>query len=483
MTDQRRYEYDAIVIGSGPNGLSAAVRMAQAGLTVHVIEGHERIGGGSRTLELTEPGYLHDICSAIHPMGVASPYFKTLPLEAHGLTWIYPEIQAAHPLDEGGEAALLYRDIEKTAASLGRDKKAYLGQLAGFVARHDDLMADFLGPAPIPPKHPFLLTSFGLRALWPATWYTRTFFKEEKTRAAFAGMAAHSVMPLHHSPTAAFGLMFLVTLHNGGWPMARGGSQAIVDALASYLKSLGGSIACGHYVKSFDELPLARIVMFDTSPRTVLGVMGERLPAGYREQLQGFRYAPGLFKVDYALSEPIPWKNPAIGGAATVHIGGTQAEIAASEDAAWKGRLSDAPFVLLAQQSQFDPTRAPEGKHTAWAYCHVPHGSTDDRTDIIDAQIERFAPGFKDVVIARATHNSAQMEAYNPNYIGGDITGGVPDLRQLFTRPSLSLVPYRTAARGVYICSASTPPGGGVHGMGGFHAAEVALRDLKAGRV
>lgn len=469
--------YDAVVVGSGPNGLSAAIRLAQVGLRVLVVEGAEQIGGGTRTLELTLPGFKHDICSAIHPLAVSSPYLKTLPLANHGLEWVYPAVQAAHPLDHG-RAVLLHKDLRETTQTMPGAHQHYVRQFENLVERFDDLLESFLGPVPLPPRHPFLLVSFGLRALLPATTFANALLAGEEARAAFGGMAAHSVMPLDRVPTAAFGMILLLGLHAVGWPMAKGGSQSIANAMAGYLRSLGGEIETGRWIGSLDELPDAKIKLFDLSPRPFLNILGERLPGGYRSQLQGFRYAPGVFKIDYALSEPIPWTNPDVSRAGTVHVGGTLDEMTLSERDAWEGRHAEKPYVLLAQQSNFDPTRAPQGQHTAWAYCHVPNGSTVDMTDAIEDHIERFAPGFRDVVLQRATHNAAQMQQHNPNYVGGDINGGVQDLPQLFTRPALRIMPYRTPLRGVYLCSSSTPPGGGVHGMAGYHAAQTALRDF-----
>lgn len=474
---QQKPTVDAIVVGSGPNGLAAAITLAQAGLSVHVLEGGEAIGGGTRTSELTLPGFLHDVCSAIHPLGLASPFFRGLPLREHGLEWVHPPAAVAHPLD-GGRAVTLEASIDATSSQLGTDAAAYRRLIAPLAEKLDDLTQDLLGPLPLPPRHPVDVISFGLKAIQPGSSFARRHFKGEEGRALFAGMAAHSIMPLEHPITASFGLMMLMMGHNGGWPLAKGGSQRISQAMADYLCSLGGEIVTGHWVTSLDELPPARAVLFDTAPRGLLKIAGDRLPSGYRRQLERYRYGPAVCKVDYALDGPIPWENPECARAATVHVGGTLDEIAASERAVWQGEHLERPFVILAQQSPFDPSRAPQGKHTAWAYCHVPNGSTVDMTGHIEAQIERFAPGFRERILARHTRLGSEWESYNPNYVGGDINAGVQDIWQFFTRPSLRLVPYRTPVKGLYICSSSTPPGGGVHGMCGYHAARTVLKDL-----
>jgi phytoene dehydrogenase-like protein len=432
------------------------------------------LGGGARSAELTLPGFVHDICSAIHPLGVASPFFRTLPLADHGLTWIYPSAALAHPFDDG-TVALLKPSVHDTSVQLGQDAMAYRRLMAPLVAVWDQLAEALLGPLQLP-RHPLALLRFSRLALRSARSFAERRFTGERARGFFAGLAAHAFMPLERSPTAAFGLILGILGHVVGWPLPRGGSQQIVNALASYLRTLGGEIVTGMPVLSLDDLPPARAVLCDVTPRQLLQLAGPRLHAGYRRQLARYRYGPGAFKVDWALSEPIPWTAPACKCAATVHLGGTLAEIATSEDAAWYGRLTDRPFVLVAQQSLFDPTRAPAGKHVAWAYCHVPHGSTVDMTEPIERQIERFAPGFRDRILARSILPPAGLERYNPNYIGGDINGGVQDLRQLFTRPVMRLVPYATPTQGLYLCSSSTPPGGGVHGMCGYFAARAALR-------
>jgi len=478
---QQNRNYDAIVVGSGPNGLAGAITLAQAGLSVLVLEANQEPGGGTRTAELTLPGYLHDVCSAIHPLGQVSPFFRSIPLESYGLEWVHPSASVAHPLD-GGRAVLLEDSIEATVKQLGPDAQAYRRLIAPLAEKLDILTEDLLGPLPLPPKHPGAVMSFGLQAIQPARGFAQRHFKGEAARALFAGMAAHAIMPLENPITASFGLMMLMMGHRGGWPLARGGSQRISKAMIDYLGSLGGEIITGRMVNSLDELPTAGAVLLDTSPRGLLQIAGGRLPAGYRRQLERYRYGPAVCKVDYALDGPIPWDNPDCARAATVHLGGTLDEIAALERATWRGAHPERPFVILAQQSLFDPSRAPQGKHTAWAYCHVPNGSKVDMTARIEAQIERFAPGFRQHILARHTRLAVDWESYNPNYIGGDINTGVQDIWQFFTRPSWRVVPYRTPVKGLYICSSATPPGGGVHGMCGYHAARTVLKDLQRGR-
>jgi phytoene dehydrogenase-like protein len=465
---------DAIVVGSGPNGLAAAIALARAGRSVLVLEAAETVGGGTRTAELTLPGFRHDVCSAIHPLGLGSPYLRTLPLEMHGLEWIQPPVPLAHPFDDG-TAALLERSIEATGETLGDDAGSYRKLMSPLVRRADTLLSELLGPFRLP-RHPFLLARFGLSAILPADRLARRRFEGARARGLFAGLAAHSMLRLSLSPSAAFGIMLGLLGHHVGWPVPRGGSQAIADALASYLRSLGGEIECGRRVESLAELPAARAILLDVTPRQLLSIAADRLPARYRRQLEGYRYGPGVFKLDLALDGPIPWTAEGCACTATVHLGGTLEEIAASESTMSRGEHAERPYVLVAQQSLFDPTRAPAGKHTAWAYCHVPNGSTVDMTERIEAQIERFAPGFRDLVLARSAKGPAELEAYNANYVGGDINGGVQDLRQHFTRPVARRVPYSTPAKGVYLCSSSTPPGGGVHGMCGYWAARAALR-------
>jgi phytoene dehydrogenase-like protein len=471
-----RHTYNAIVVGSGPNGLAAAITLAQAGLSVVVFEIKSTIGGGMRSAELTLPGFVHDVCSAIHPLGIGSPFFRALPLARHGLEWIHPLAPVAHPFDNG-TAALLERSIDATSETLDtQDATAYRKLMEPLVRSWDSIADDLLGPLHLP-RHPVEMARFGLLAIRPARSLAKRLFKGERARGLFAGLAAHSIMPLDRSLTAAFGLILGVLGHTVGWPMPRGGSQRIADALGSYFRSLGGEIVTSVPVESIDDLPSARAVLLDVTPRQLIRIAGHRLPSGYRHRLEDYRYGPGVFKVDFALRSPIPWKASECARAGTVHIGGTLEEIAESEREVWKGNHPEKPYVLVAQQTLFDSTRAPQGKHTAWAYCHVPNGSTFDMTERIESQIERFAPGFRDCIIARSTRSPIELEQYNPNYVGGDINGGVQDILQLFTRPVARIVPYSTPVKGLYICSSSTPPGGGVHGMCGYHAARAALKE------
>jgi phytoene dehydrogenase-like protein len=469
--------YDAVVIGSGPNGLAAAITLAQAGQRVLVVEAKATPGGGMRTQELTLPGFRHDICAAIHPLGLASPFFRSMPLARYGLEWITPPVSLAHPLD-GGRAVAVTRALDETAAGLGVDEGAWRWLFGRLVKQWDAAIDDLLAPLHFP-RHPLLYALYSPALVAPAAHLARAIFRGEAARAVFAGMAGHSILPLESSPTAAIGLLLSLLAQTVGWPVAKGGSQAIADALVRYAQALGVEIVCGWEVRKLAEAPPARVYLFDTSPKGLLQIAGDRLPAGYRRQLERFRYNPGVFKIDWALDAPILWTAEACHHSATVHIGGSLDEIAAAERAVWRGEHPARPFVLLAQQSLFDPTRAPAGKQVAWAYCHVPHGSTVDMTAAIEQQVERFAPGFRARILARATRHAQAMEEYNPNYVGGDINGGVQDLFQHFTRPNLSLTPYRTPAPGLYLCSSSTPPGGGVHGLCGFYAAQVVLRDWR----
>lgn len=467
---------DAVVIGSGPNGLAAAIDLARAGASVRVLEARDEIGGGLRTAELTLPGFAHDACSGCHPMGVLSPWFRNAPLERHGLRWIRPAASVAHPLDDE-PAVLLRRSLEDTASELGDDARAYQRLFTPFLKNPHGLLADLLGPPRIP-KHPIAMTRFGLQGLLPAAGAYRARFRGERARALLAGCAAHSILPLERPLTAAVGTLFALTGHIDDWPVAEGGSGAIARALASYLKELGGRIETGVHVRSLGDLPPARVYLFDTSPSQLANICEPILPAGYVRRLRRYRYGPGAFKLDWALDGPIPWRDPRVLEASTVHLGGTLDEIAAGEASVWRGEHPERPFVILVQQSQFDPTRAPEGKQTGYAYCHVPAGSTLDLTDAIERQVERFAPGFRDRILARHITNTADFENGNPNYVGGAITGGVADLFQFFTRPVTRLNPYSTPHPRLFICSASTPPGGGVHGMCGHFAARGALRRL-----
>ncbi|MCF2496378.1 phytoene desaturase family protein [Dyadobacter chenhuakuii] len=467
--------YDAIVVGAGPNGLAAAITLQEAGLSVMLVEAKPTIGGGMRSAELTLPGFVHDICSAVHPTAVLSPFFKKLPLKDFGVEMIQPEFAAAHPFDDG-KAAVLHQSVMGTAEGLGIDKKAYLDFMQPLVAELPGLLPDLLGPLKWP-KHPIDLAMFGFKALPPATW-TRKLFKTKEARGLWAGMAAHAIQPLQNIATSAFGIMLMAGAHLAGWPIPKGGSQSIADALAGYFLSIGGQIQTGFEVKSLDELPDAKAILLDITPRQLLKIAGNRLSPSYRKRLEKYRHGMGVFKIDWALHEPIPFTADACRKAGTVHLGNTFEEIAHGEKSMDRGKHVDKPFVLLAQQSLFDPGRVPAGKQAAWAYCHVPNGSDKDMTTIIEDQVERFAPGFRDTIIEKHTMNTAQMEAYNPNYIGGDINGGVQDILQLYSRPTLQVSPYRTSAEGVYLCSSSTPPGGGVHGMCGHHAAIQALKDV-----
>ncbi len=471
---QRRSRYDAVVIGSGPNGLAAAIVLARNGCSVLVLEASERTGGGARSAELTLPGFVHDVCSAIHPFGAGSQFFRTLPLSDYGLEWIQPLSALAHPFDDG-TASTLERSIENTGRTLGPDAASYQRLMAPLVDDWKYIEHDVLAPLHVP-RHPFRLARFGLRAIQSATALARHTFTGEQARGLFAGMAAHAIRPLEQPLTAGFALSLGILGHLVGWPVARGGSQRITDALVSYFHSLGGELVTGVRISSIDQVPPAKAILCDLTPRQLITVAGRCLPAGYRRQLERYRYGPAVFKVDFALDGPIPWRAEGCSRAGAVHLGGTMSEIAESERATWQGQPAARPFVLLAQQSLFDTSRAPSGRHTVWAYCHVPHGSTVDMTDQLETQIERFAPGFRDRILARHTLSPAGLEAYNANYIGGDIAGGVLDLGQLYARPAARLNPYATPLEHLFICSSSTPPGAGVHGLCGYYAACTALR-------
>ncbi len=439
-----------------------------------VLEAADVVGGGLRSAELTLPGFVHDVCSAVHPLAAASPFFEQVPLAEHGLELVQPPVPLAHPLDDG-TAVLLERSLETTATGLLGDAEAWRRLLAPLVRDARILLAETLRPLRVP-RHPVTLGLFGLRALRSATAVADALFTGERAKALFAGSAAHSMLPLTRSPSAAFGLVLSLLGHIVGWPLARGGSQRIADALVSELRAHGGQVETGRRLNSLAELPRARAVLCDLTPRELLRVAGERFPPRYRSALRRYRYGPGAFKLDYALAGPVPWAAPECARAGTLHLGGVLREVVASEETAGRGLHAERPFVIAAQPSLFDPTRAPAGRHTFWAYCHVPNGSTVDMTERIEAQIERFAPGFRERVLARVSTSPAEFERHSPNFAGGDINGGLADLRQVVARPVARLVPYATPVPGLYVCSSATPPGGGVHGMSGYLAAQVALR-------
>jgi phytoene dehydrogenase-like protein len=464
----------AYVIGSGPNGLTAAIILAQAGLRTTVIEAESQIGGGTRSAELTLPGFIHDVCSAVHPLAIGSPVFAGFPLAQHGLEWIQPPLPLAHPLDDGS-AVILDKSPDTTCARLGTDGPVYRRLVAPLVEHWEHLTAEILQPVLHIPQKPFLLGRFGAMSLWPAGSTARRLFGTREARALFAGLSAHSVLPLEAFGSSAFGWVLAVAAHAVGWPIPRGGSQRIANALASYFERLGGTITLNTRVRSLDELPGSALILCDVTPRQFSEMAGNRLPKHFSRQMRKYRYGPAAFKLDWALSDPIPWRARECTLAATVHVGGTLEEIAASERAAWEGTVAQRPFVLVVQPSLFDATRAPAGRHTAWAYCHVPNASTSDMTASIENQIERFAPGFHDCILARHCFAPADLEQHNANLVGGDITGGANSLGQLIFRPTRRL--YGTPLERLYLCSASTPPGGGVHGMCGYHAARLALRN------
>jgi phytoene dehydrogenase-like protein len=474
-------EYDATIVGSGPNGLAAAITLARAGCAVLVCEGNSTIGGGARSAEVTLPGFVHDLCSAVHPLAAGSPFFNTLPLERFGLEWIQPEIPLAHPLDDGS-AACLYRDIDFTAEQLRGDSHAYRRLMKPFARNWKILADEFLQPMLHFPRHPLALAKFGIPAFCPATSLAKFFFRNEPARALFAGIAAHSFLPLEAPASSAFGLVLGLAGHAVGWPIPRGGSQQISNALADYLRELGGKIEVNRRVDKLGDLPKTRAVLLDVSVWEFLSIAKQQLPSRYHRRLESFRHAPGVFKIDYALSESIPWKGETCRRAGTIHLGGTMDEIAAAEREISRGEIPERPFVLVAQQSLFDSTRAPRGQDTLWAYCHVPFNCDVDMSHRIESQIERFAPGFRDCILARHKMSAADLAKSNPNVTGGDISGGATNLMQLIARPIFSRTPYRTPIKGVYLCSSSTPPGGGVHGMCGYHAARIAMRDIFAKR-
>lgn len=470
-------QYDAVVVGSGPNGLSGAIHLARAGLSVLVIEGSDEIGGGTRTKELTLPGYRHDVCSAIMPFARDTKAFRDLPLEKFGLEWVYPPTETAHPLD-GGRAAFMYQDIEQTAAQFPTDTRVYTRTVGNLVKNSEQLFDQILGPILRVPRHPITLARFGLPGLMAATRYVDRF-DDEESRALFAGMASHAITALDLPGTAAVGLTFLVASHAFRWPLVKGGSANLTKAMAAYFESLGGTIVTGQMVESLSDLPPAQTALLSVTPPAFAKMFEGKLPSGYAEKAARWNFGPGVFKVDWALDGPIPWANPEVANAGTVHVGGTFEEIARAEHTVWNGGHADSPFVLVAQQSLFDHSRAPAGGHVAWGYTHVPNGSMLDGTKAIESQIERFAPGFRDRILSRSVMNSQQFEAYNPNYVGGDIAAGASTLAQTLGRPALTPSPHTTPIPGVFLCGASTSPGGGVHGMGGWHAAQAALKHLK----
>jgi len=471
-----RHSYDAVVVGSGPNGLAAAIVFAQTGRSVLVLEAQPTIGGGARSAALTLPGFMHDICSAVYPMAVGTEFLPSLPLAQHGLRWIQPPAAMAHPFDDG-PPALLETSIERTGATLGRDADAYAELLRPFVKRWNVLAADAIAPLHLP-RHPVLMAHFGLDALRSARALARAKFRGERARGFFAGLATHSVMPLTDVATASIALVLGAVAHRAGWPIPAGGAQSVADALASYLRSLGGEIVTDSRVASLSDIPDARTILLDLSPRGALAIAGDRFSSGYRSALERYQHGSGVCKVDWALSAPVPWRHTECATAGTLHLGGTLAEIVASEAAAPRGEHAEKPFVLAAQPSLFDASRAPAGTHTLWGYCHVPYGSSVDMSDRIENQIERFAPGFRDCILERRVMRASELALHNANLHGGDIIGGANTLRQLFFRPVVRRVPYETSIKGVYLCSASTPPGGGVHGLCGMYAARAALAAL-----
>jgi phytoene dehydrogenase-like protein len=470
----KRSSYDAVVVGAGPNGLSAGIVLARAGLSTLLVEAHTTPGGGARTAALTLPGFLHDVCSTVHPLGVASPFLRTLRLEQHGVTWCDPPLALAHVLRDGS-AATLARSVAETAKGLGEDEQAYLDLMSPLAARADELLYELLGPLRLP-RSPLLLAKFGLLGLGSLAGFARRHFSSEAAHALLAGMGAHAMQPLDAPATASFGLVLALAGHRAGWPVARGGSQAITRALVSIFEGSGGELLLGHAVQSYADLPEAKAYLFDVTPRQLLHIAGTQLPLSYRQRLLRYRYGPGVYKMDWALSGPVPWQDARCAQAATVHLSGTLQDVTEAEAAPHRGEIARRPFVIFVQPSLFDATRAPPGQHTAWAYCHVPWGSRADASSLIEEQVERAAPGFRELVLARSALGTEELERYNANYVGGDINGGSALLSQLFTRPVARLDPYSTPAPHIFLCSSSTPPGGGVHGMCGYWAAASALR-------
>ncbi len=466
--------YDAVIVGSGPNGLSAAITLASQGLRVVILEGKDSTGGGVRSAELTLPGFTHDVCSAVHPLALLSPFFSSLDLTKYGLKWVHSPYVLAHPLDDKN-VVMLSRDLEETADGLGADGERYHRIFSPLVRNSSRLIGDLLSSLRIP-RSPFLFARFGLSAIQRAAGFARTHFVTPEAKAIFAGMAAHGTIPLDRLGTASFGLVLALGAHTVGWPLPQGGAQQITNALAAQFHDLGGEIVTGQMVTSLHHLPPSRTTLFDVSPKSLVRIARSELPSSYLKPLDRYRYGAGVFKVDWALDAPIPWSNPKVSQAATVHLGGTLEEIHSSERDVGQGQLPARPFVILVQPSLFDTSRAPLGKHTAWAYCHVPNGSTTDMRERIEEQVERFAPGFRSHILTAHTFSAAEYEVYNPNYVGGDINTGSQDLGQMFTRPLPRWNPYSTPLKGVYLCSSATPPGGGVHGMSGYLAAKYALK-------
>jgi phytoene dehydrogenase-like protein len=467
--------FDAFVIGSGPNGLAAAIALSQQGLKVKVFEAKETVGGGTRTLELTEPGFKHDICSAVHPTAVSSPFFNSLPLSDFDLEWIHPDFPVGHPL-ENGEAVIVERSLDNTLDRLGADSKNYRKLFKDFIDSWDFLSKDLFGSLRIP-NHPLSMLRFGWYGMFSSNLLSNSFFKNERTKAYFSGLAAHSIIPLENAFTASFGLILGTTVHSVGWPIAKGGSHSITKALAAYFESLGGIIETNTHIQSLEEFPSNKPILFDLTPQQVVSIADSRISDSLKRKLLNYKHGPGAFKVDFALSEPVPWKNEECKRAGTLHLGGSMDEISLSEREVWDGIHSEKPYVLISQPSVFDESRAPKGKHVLWSYCHVPNGSTENMEEQIINQIERYAPGFRDTIISSSCMHAMDFEKYNPNYIGGDINGGAQNVKQLFARPLLKWDPYKLPENNLYICSSSTPPGGGVHGMSGFNAARSVLKN------
>lgn len=468
----KRDHYDAVVVGAGPNGLAAAITLGRRFDAVLLLEEAKTAGGGVRSAALTLPGYLHDVCSTVQPLSLASPFFRQLDLPQYGVEWIQPEIPLAHPFEDGS-ALYLHRSLDVTADAMGPDGKSYRTLLQPFVDRETDLMGEILKPLHFP-AHPLLMARFAFHALRSVKTLVDSTFKSDRTRALFAGLTAHAMIPLEQPATAAFGIVLGTLAHTVGWPIIQGGSQKLADALSVCFRNGGGEMITGQHIASADDLPDAAAYFFDVTPRQLLDIHGLGLSDGYRRRLARFRYGPGVCKMDWALKEPIPWKAGICRKAGTVHLGESFGEIAASIREVASGEMSHSPYVILAQPTLFDPSRAPAGRHTAWAYCHVPHGSEADVSKLIEDKIERYAPGFREVILAKSVRPAAAMEAYNANYVGGDINGGLQDLSQLYTRPIASLNPYRTSVKNIYLCSSSTPPGGGVHGLCGYYATQSA---------